>query len=211
MGKVNKSLEYTCIFGGGAVRGMSYVGALKALEKIGIYPTTIAGSSVGAVVAGLLAVGYNAEELVEVFMQVNFELFRDIHFGFGKDFAISKGGIFLDWLRELIEKKYYGENYIMTDMDKYYYAVPITWYLNYYQFGYTTSIATAYNFLYNIKQGKADSIANYIQYLKTGTSDYPIEILKASGVDITTSEPYDKLIEYYEDLMEELAILNKSK
>ncbi len=38
-------------------------------------------------------------------MHVNFELFRDIHFGFGKDFAISKGAIFLDWLRELIEKK----------------------------------------------------------------------------------------------------------
>ena len=34
--KINKSLEYTCIFGGGAVRGMSYVGAVKALEKIGI-------------------------------------------------------------------------------------------------------------------------------------------------------------------------------
>ena len=109
--KINKSLEYTCIFGGGAVRGMSYVGAVKALEKIGIYPTTIAGSSVGAVLAGLLAVGYSAEELIEVFMQVNFELFKDIHFGFGKDFAISKGGIFLDWLKELIEKKYYGEKY----------------------------------------------------------------------------------------------------
>jgi len=111
MGKVNKSLEYTCIFGGGAVRGMSYVGAVRALEEIGIYPNNIAGSSVGAVVAGLLAIGYNAEELKDVFMQVNYELFRDIHFGFGKDFAISKGEIFLDWLRELIETKFYGDKY----------------------------------------------------------------------------------------------------
>jgi len=130
------------------------------------------------------------------------------------DIAESEEGLSTQGLNQVAEdtfRKYYGENYIMTDMDKYYYAVPITWYLNYYQFGYTTSIAIAYNFLYNIKTGKADAIANYIQCLKTGTSDYPIEILKASGVDITTSEPYDKLIEYYEDLMEELAILNKSR
>lgn len=107
----NKSLEYTCIFGGGAIRGMSYVGALKALEELGIFPATIAGSSVGAIFAGLLSVGYNAQELKEIFMQVNYELFKDIHFGFGKDFAISKGEIFLDWLRDLIERKYYGENF----------------------------------------------------------------------------------------------------
>lgn len=107
----NKSLEYTCIFGGGAVRGASYVGVLEAMEELGIYPETIAGSSVGAVFAGLYAVGYNAEELREIFMKFNYELFRDIHFGFGKDFALSKGRIFLDWLRELIEKKYYGDKY----------------------------------------------------------------------------------------------------
>jgi NTE family protein len=107
----SKSLEYVCIFGGGAIRGVSYVGALKALEEIGVCPKTIAGSSVGAVFSSLLSVGYNADEIKEIFMQINFELFKDIHFGFGRDFAISKGGIFLDWLRELIEKKYYGENY----------------------------------------------------------------------------------------------------
>lgn len=111
MANINKSLEYTCIFGGGAIRGVSYVGAIKALEELGVKINTYAGSSVGAIFAGLFAVGYNAEELKEIFMQANYELFRDIHFGFGKDFAISKGEIFLDWLRDLIEKKYYGLDY----------------------------------------------------------------------------------------------------
>lgn len=111
MSSNNKSLEYACIFGGGAVRGISYVGVLKALEELEIYPDIIAGSSVGAVFAGLLAVGYTADEIKEIFMQVSYELFKDIHFGFGKDFALSKGGIFLDWLKDLIEAKYYGENY----------------------------------------------------------------------------------------------------
>lgn len=111
MDKSNKSFEYTCIFGGGAIRGVSYAGAAKAMEELGIYPKTIAGSSVGAIFAGLVAVGYKADELTEIFMQVSYELFKDIHFGFGKDFAISKGEIFLDWLREIIEKRYYGENF----------------------------------------------------------------------------------------------------
>lgn len=111
MDKRQKSLDYTCIFGGGAIRGTSYCGALKALEELDINPKTIAGSSVGAVFGSLMCVGYNTEEIEDIFMQVNFELFKDIHFGFGKDFALSKGEIFLEWLRELIEKKYYGENY----------------------------------------------------------------------------------------------------
>lgn len=111
MERNNDSLEYSCIFGGGAVRGVSYVGALKALEELNVTPKIIAGSSVGAVFGGLLAIGYNAAELNEIFMQISFELFRDIHFGFGKDFALSKGEIFLDWLRDLIEQKYYGDNY----------------------------------------------------------------------------------------------------
>lgn len=107
----NKSMEYTCIFGGGAIRGVAYVGAVKALEDLGVDVNTYAGSSVGAIFAGLLAVGYSAEELKEIFMYANYELFRDIHFGFGKDFALSKGEIFLDWLRNLVEKKYYGLDY----------------------------------------------------------------------------------------------------
>lgn len=107
----NKALDYVCIFGGGAIRGVSFVGTVKALEELEIFPDIIAGSSVGACFAGLLSVGYNADELKDIFMHINFELFKDIHFGFGKDFAISKGEIFLDWLRDLIEKKYYGENY----------------------------------------------------------------------------------------------------
>lgn len=106
-----KSFEYTCLFGGGAIRGAAYCGTLKAMEELGINPNTVAGSSVGSVIAGLIAVGYNAEELKDVFMQVNFELFRDLQFAIGPQFALSKGEVFLDWLRELIEKKYYGDKY----------------------------------------------------------------------------------------------------
>lgn len=108
---MDNNFKYTCLFGGGAIRGVSYIGAVKALEELGIIPDRLAGSSVGSIFAALLAVGYNAKELKDIFIKVNFELFKDISIGLGPLFAISKGEVFLEWVRELIEKKYYGENY----------------------------------------------------------------------------------------------------
>ena len=118
--------NYTCLFGGGAIRGSAHAGVVKCLEEMEIRPKTIAGSSVGAMVAMLYAVGYTSEELADAFLSVNFELFRDISFGFNQKFALSKGEVFLNWLRELIEKKYYGDKYVsgqnkpvkFSDIDK---------------------------------------------------------------------------------------------
>lgn len=105
------NLKYTCLFGGGAIRGVAYIGAIKAFEELGLESDTFAGSSVGSIFASLLAVGYTSDELKQIFAKVNFELFRDIAIGVGPLFALSKGEVFLEWLRELIEKKFYGENY----------------------------------------------------------------------------------------------------
>lgn len=106
-----ESLKYTCLFGGGAIRGAGHVGALKAFEEFGITCENLGGSSVGSMVASLLAVGYTTQEIEDIFLNVNFELFKDISLGFNVKFALSKGEVFLDWIRELIEKKFYGDKY----------------------------------------------------------------------------------------------------
>ena len=103
--------QYNCIFGGGAIRGIAYIGALKALDELGITLNTLSGSSVGAIFAGLIAVGYSYKEIEQNFLNINYDLFRDIHFGFGSAFALSKGEVFLEWIREVIEQKYYGNAY----------------------------------------------------------------------------------------------------
>ena len=109
--KNHDSYKYACLFGGGAIRGAAHVGVIKALNELNIQSDVIVGSSVGSIIAALYSVGYTYEELSEVFLSVNFELFRDISFGFNQKFALSKGEVFLDWIKELIEKKYYGESY----------------------------------------------------------------------------------------------------
>ena len=98
-------LKYTCLFGGGAIRGLAYVGTIRALEELGVEYDIIGGSSVGSIFATLLACGYKSYELENLFMKVNFEVFRDIHLGIGKGLGLSKGGIFVDWLNDLILKK----------------------------------------------------------------------------------------------------------
>lgn len=49
--------------GGGAARGLSHIGVLKALEEHGIFPDIIAGTSVGAIVGALYAGGYKPGEI----------------------------------------------------------------------------------------------------------------------------------------------------
>ena len=114
-------LKYTCLFGGGAIRGLAYAGAIRAMEEIGIEYDIIGGSSVGAIIASMIAVGYKSYEIENFFMKVNFDLFKDIHFGIGKPFALSKGEIFMDWLNELLRNKVEGvtgRNITFNDISK---------------------------------------------------------------------------------------------
>ena len=68
---MDKSIKYNCIFGGGGIRGMCYIGAIRALKELNIEINSIAGSSVGAVFAALLASGYGEEEIKELFFDFN--------------------------------------------------------------------------------------------------------------------------------------------
>jgi len=117
--------KYFCIFGGGGVRGLSYLGVFQALEELGIEIKGCAGSSVGAIFATLVTLGYNLEEMKGILKKVGIDVFRDINFGFNQAFSLSKGEVFLNWLKELVEKKYYGNAYVkgiepvkFKDLDK---------------------------------------------------------------------------------------------
>ena len=94
--------KYFCILGGGGIRGVAYVGAIKALKKMNIEITGFAGSSIGSVVATLLTFGYTEDEIQNVFEHINFDFFNDINLAFGKDFAISRGEKFYEWIKDKI-------------------------------------------------------------------------------------------------------------
>ncbi len=109
---MKNKIKYNCVFGGGGIRGMCYIGALRALNELDIEICSIAGASVGAVFAALYTVGYNLDEIKQLFLDFNFNMFRDLNLGFfNNDISLSKGEIFLEWLREKIGKKVLGEKY----------------------------------------------------------------------------------------------------
>lgn len=104
------SKKYICIFGGGAIRGVVYPGAVKALEELEIEIPTYVGSSVGAIFAALCSVGYKSSDLSKILHEFNAFMFKDINFSIG-EFSLSKGEIFENWLREKIEATFYGDSY----------------------------------------------------------------------------------------------------
>ncbi|HMP30297.1 MAG TPA: patatin-like phospholipase family protein, partial [Saprospiraceae bacterium] len=54
------------VLSGGAVKGIAHVGVIKVLEEEGIIPDFITGTSIGAIVGGLYAMGYSADQLVAI-------------------------------------------------------------------------------------------------------------------------------------------------
>ena len=66
------------VLSGGGAKGFAHIGVLKVLEQAGIKIDYIGGTSMGAVVGGLYATGYNATQIDSIFKSTNFdELLQD--------------------------------------------------------------------------------------------------------------------------------------
>lgn len=61
------------VFEGGGIKGLSYIGALRCLEERGIRIKSVAGTSVGSLIASLIAAGYKSHELEEIIERIDFE------------------------------------------------------------------------------------------------------------------------------------------
>lgn len=59
------------VLSGGGAKGLAHIGALKEIEKAGIKIDYIGGTSMGAIIGGLYAAGYTANELDSIFRDVN--------------------------------------------------------------------------------------------------------------------------------------------
>ncbi|HZS43625.1 MAG TPA: patatin-like phospholipase family protein [Blastocatellia bacterium] len=65
-----RSLKVGLALSGGAVRGLAHVGALKVLNEAGIYPSVVAGTSVGSLLGAAIAAGKTTDELTEMARKV---------------------------------------------------------------------------------------------------------------------------------------------
>ena len=75
-------MSFGLALAGGGARGAAHVGVLLALEEAGLYPSSIAGSSAGGIVAGLYASGMPAKEI----KRITLELSKDNRFFIDVDY-----------------------------------------------------------------------------------------------------------------------------
>lgn len=82
-------------------------------------------------------------------------------------------------------------------------------YYNYYVYQYSTGFSAASSLAKKILAGEPDALTNYLNYLKAGRSDYPIEVMKKAGVDMTKADYIEDAMKVFEQRLNELEQLVK--
>jgi oligoendopeptidase F len=116
-------------------------------------------------------------------------------------------GEFLSDLYEKEVKKYYGHDNGACYIDDY---ISMEWafiphfYRRFYVFQYSTSFTASITLAERVANNEKGALEKYIKFISSGGSDYPIELLKKAGVDMTTSAPFDKTIASMNSIMDEI-------
>lgn len=107
-----------------------------------------------------------------------------------------------DYYYEL-NKKYYGDGVIHDDYIRYEWSRIPHFYNSFYVYKYATGLTCAVNIARKILK-KNDYYKTYIEFLKSGGSDYPLNLLKKAGVDLTGKKAYDIAMKEFSRTLEAL-------
>lgn len=114
-----------------------------------------------------------------------------------------------------IVNRYYGHKEGVCHVDDYMHmewAYIPHFYYNFYVYQYSTSFTASISLAEKVMSGDKQALDNYIEFLSAGGSDYPIELLKKAGVDMTSTEPFEKTIASMNKVMDEIEkILDKKE
>ncbi|TLG76551.1 oligoendopeptidase F [Culicoidibacter larvae] len=108
-----------------------------------------------------------------------------------------------------LNKKYYGEAMTYDDAIGFEWARIPHFYMNYYVYQYATGFSAASALSAKILHEGPAAVDAYLGFLKAGSSDFPIEVLKKAGVDMTTSEPVIEALAVFKERLDELEALLK--
>lgn len=160
----------------------------------------------------LFYLGYSLEQMRGTFFrQVMFSEFElAIHEEVEQGKAMT-GARMTEIYGEIL-KHYHGhEQGVMkiTEQEMIEWAYIPHFYYNFYVYQYATSIAGAAYFVDQLKQDPEKAKDVYLDFLKAGGSDYPVEILKDAGLDMASADPYNAVIDRMDAVMDEIeAILD---
>jgi oligoendopeptidase F len=123
-----------------------------------------------------------------------------------------------DWLNNKyleLTREYYGHDEGVCEVGDY---IQNEWsriphfYMNYYVFQYSTGIIASMALSDYVLNNPAEYRDKYLTMLKSGGNDYPMEILKKAGVDMTQPEPYSAAFNRFDRMVSEMEkIVSKLK
>lgn len=82
-------------------------------------------------------------------------------------------------------------------------------YSSFYVYQYATGFSAAVALSKKILDEGEKAVEDYKKFLKAGCSDYPIEVLKYSGIDMSKKEPVVLAMKMFEQLLDEFEKLMK--
>lgn len=141
-----------------------------------------------------------------LFRQTMFAEFEDITHK-----AIESGEtLTAEWMCQQYEDlnaQYYGSAVEKDDVIRYEWARIPHFYNAFYVYKYATGYSAATAISKKILTEGKPAAQDYIRFLKTGESDYPIELLKIAGVDMSSPLPVQQAMETFNQLLDEFESL----
>ncbi len=104
-------------------------------------------------------------------------------------------------------EKYWGPTMTMDDEERYTWARVPHFYYNFYVYQYATGFSASEVLAKKVKTEGRPAVEKYLNYLKAGSSDYPLNILKSAGVDMSAPEPVLSTTQKMSELLSEVESL----
>ncbi len=108
---------------------------------------------------------------------------------------------------ETIYRAYNGEDIVFDDEVKFGWSRIPHFYRPFYVYKYATGYASAIDIADRILSGDEGTLEQYLTFLKSGSSEYPLELLKKTGVDLTKPEPIENALKIFSGLVKEFGEL----
>lgn len=102
-----------------------------------------------------------------------------------------------------IKEKYYGKEVELDDLSSYSWIRREHYFYPFYLYKYATGVVAAITVATKIIKNEDDMKQKYIKFLKSGDTNYPVELLKNIGIDMTKEDVYDNAISFFSDLIDE--------
>lgn len=103
-----------------------------------------------------------------------------------------------------LNEKYYGPDVISDDQIALEWARIPHFYYNFYVYQYATGFACASALSQAILSGDSKKVDGYLAYLKAGSSDYPLEVMKKTGVDMSQDKYLKDAFKTFEERLNQL-------